>query len=433
MALTLNTEQILALAPDTSSAKAGKGLAHPQKWIAPGHDDQAVWGACQGSGATPYQTSVDLGELAFKCSCPSRKFPCKHALGLLLLLDQQPAVFTTNEQPAWVAAWLEGRARRATKHEVPARPAAAPAADPDAQAKRASQRHARTAAGLDELERWLHDLARQGLIAAQSQPASFWHTPATRMVDAQAPGVARLLRQMAAQATAGKAGSERLLTQMGRLYLLIEGFKRLETLPPETQADIRATLGWTQSQNDLLTLPGLRDRWLVVGQQVQTEDRLQTQTTWLWGHASNRAALVLDFAHGSNPLDKSLVPGLTIDAELVSYPGAHPLRALVKMRHTSENTPELPAGYPTITAALEDYATALARCPWLERFPMLLRDIVPTLQDDALVLRDSRDHVLSCAPDFGSPWPFLAQSGGHPVCFFGEWDGARLRPLTAWP
>ncbi len=42
-------------------------------------------GLCQGSGRQPYQARVDLAEPAFKCSCPSRKFPCKHGLALLLL------------------------------------------------------------------------------------------------------------------------------------------------------------------------------------------------------------------------------------------------------------------------------------------------------------------------------------------------------------
>ncbi len=40
-------------------------------------------GLCAGSGKDPYQTVVDLGP-RYQCSCPSRKFPCKHALALLL-------------------------------------------------------------------------------------------------------------------------------------------------------------------------------------------------------------------------------------------------------------------------------------------------------------------------------------------------------------
>ena len=40
----------------------------------------------QGSAASPYQTGIDLSEPAFQCTCPSHKFPCKHGLGLFLLL-----------------------------------------------------------------------------------------------------------------------------------------------------------------------------------------------------------------------------------------------------------------------------------------------------------------------------------------------------------
>lgn len=80
-------EQILALAPDANSAKNGKALATSSKWSFLGCNDKAVWGECQGSGKKPYQTQIDLTQLAFKCSCPSRKFPCKHGIGMFLLFS----------------------------------------------------------------------------------------------------------------------------------------------------------------------------------------------------------------------------------------------------------------------------------------------------------------------------------------------------------
>src|SRR5262245_55541108 len=83
-------DQILALAPDSQSAKAGNQLATLRKWDRLGRNQQSIWGECQGSGEKPYQTRIDLSEPAFQCSCPSRKFPCKHALGLWLLAAQQP-------------------------------------------------------------------------------------------------------------------------------------------------------------------------------------------------------------------------------------------------------------------------------------------------------------------------------------------------------
>src|SRR5690606_13696185 len=119
--------------------KAGKDLAVPRKWVTLGQDGVAAWGQCQGSGKNPYQTQVSLGETAFKCSCPSRKFPCKHGLGLLLLLSEQAALFTEKEQPSWVAEWLEGRSQRAEKAKE-RKTEAKPKVDPAAQEKRAQSR-----------------------------------------------------------------------------------------------------------------------------------------------------------------------------------------------------------------------------------------------------------------------------------------------------
>ena len=72
--MNYSAEQIIALATDAASAKAGRSLAAASKWQHVGQDERALWGECQGSGAKPYQTVIDLSEPAFKCSCPSRKF-----------------------------------------------------------------------------------------------------------------------------------------------------------------------------------------------------------------------------------------------------------------------------------------------------------------------------------------------------------------------
>ena len=120
----LTTDQVLALAPDPASAKAGSALATPRKWSNTGRDAESrmVWGECAGSGANPYRTQADLSEPAFRCTCPSRKFPCKHSLALLLLLAADASTFKTTEWPDWVASmafarysqefWLFAREKR---------------------------------------------------------------------------------------------------------------------------------------------------------------------------------------------------------------------------------------------------------------------------------------------------------------------------------
>jgi hypothetical protein len=425
-----STEQILALAPDAASAKAGQGLATARKWQTLGADEQTAWGLCQGSGKDPYQTQIDLTEPAFRCSCPSRKFPCKHGLGLFLTLATQPEAFKEKQPPDWVVEWMASRAKRAEK-QVKSE-AGEKIVDEAAQARRAASREAKVTTGLQELELWLRDIARGGLAAAQSQPSQFWERTAARLVDAQAPGVARLARKMADVAASGEGWDSRLLERMGKLYLLIEGFKRVNDLPSATQVDIRALIGWTQNQEELSLETGVRDRWTILGQRVEEEDRLRAQRIWLWGEQSGRAALILHFAHAQQPLDASFITGSVVEAELVFFPSAHPLRAIVKQRHGAPESPERISGYAKIIDAHKAFLDAMTANPWLEKFPMPLLNVTPLRRGDSWFVRDAEDRALKLAPHFEFGWTMLALSGGHKIDIFGEWDGDHLWPLSAF-
>jgi hypothetical protein len=429
-----SAEQILALAPDAASAKAGQGLATARKWQTLGADEQTAWGLCQGSGKTPYQTQIDLTEPAFRCSCPSRKFPCKHGLGLFLTLATHPEAFKEKQPPDWVSEWTASRAKRAGQRaEKQAKTEAGEKiVDEAAQAKRAASREAKVTAGLHELELWLRDFARGGLAAAQSQPPQFWERTAARLIDAQAPGIARLARKMAGAAASGDGWETRLLERMGKLYLLIEGFKRVNDLPSSTQADIRASIGWTQNQEELSRETGVRDRWIVLGQRVEEEDRLRAQRIWLWGEQSGHAALILHFAHAQQPLDAGFITGSTIEAELVFFPGAYPLRAIVKERYGAPAQPERISGYANVTDASKAFAGAMAANPWLEIFPMSLLNVTPLLRGDTLFVRDYEGRVLKLAPRFEFGWTMLALSGGREIDVFGEWDGDHFWPLSTF-
>jgi hypothetical protein len=113
--MQLTEQQVLALAPDSSSAANGKKLMSASKWVSSGKNAQALWGECQGSGSKPYQTQIDLSDFASKCSCPSRKFPCKHALGLLLFAAADAQKIAEAAPPDWVSAWLDKRTATAIK------------------------------------------------------------------------------------------------------------------------------------------------------------------------------------------------------------------------------------------------------------------------------------------------------------------------------
>ncbi|MER6333258.1 SWIM zinc finger family protein, partial [Streptomyces sp. NPDC001034] len=125
-------DQVLALAPDAASRKAGCRLGTAGPWSESGSGKESVWGLCKGSGSRPYQTVIDLTGPAYKCSCPSRKFPCKHALGLLLLWAADGgSVPVRAEPPKWAEQWLTGRRDRAEDKRTEGG-GSTPAADPEA-------------------------------------------------------------------------------------------------------------------------------------------------------------------------------------------------------------------------------------------------------------------------------------------------------------
>src|SRR6187399_468059 len=114
-------------APDAASLAAGRKLATPGPWSELGSNETLVWGRCQGSGKTPYQVSIDLTGPAYRCSCPSRKFPCKHAIALLLLwVAGDGSVADAAEGADFAQAWAETRAQRsaqrATRSDKPVDP-----------------------------------------------------------------------------------------------------------------------------------------------------------------------------------------------------------------------------------------------------------------------------------------------------------------------
>jgi hypothetical protein len=428
-----STDAVLALAPDPGSASAGQELAAERKWTLIGASGRAIWGLCQGSGKDPYQTRVDLGEPAFKCSCPSRKFPCKHGLGLLLLFAKARASFKVGDEPGWVREWIDGRAEKAGKRAEKARAVAEAPVDLAAQAKRAAARDERVRQGVAECRAWIEDLVRRGLAAGQGDAAPNCERVAARMVDAQAPGLAGMVRRIARLMASGAGWEVRTLEQLGRVYLLLEAADRVGELPGELGGDARVALGYSQAKEDVLATAGVADLWTVVGQAFEDEDRVKVRRTWLWGKRTGRAALVLDFAVGNQALDASLVAGTAFEGEVAFYPSGAPLRALVKSR--GEGVPVAEPlgeeGDSGIGAGLERCARALSANPWLVRWPMVLARAKVVRSGDRWLLSDGHE-LLPVSGAFARGihlWRLLAATGGREATIVVEWDGEEAEPV----
>ena len=443
----------MALAPDGASRRAAAGLGRPGPWSDAGSDGRVVWASCRGGARDPYQVLCDTAVYGYQCTCPSRKQPCKHVLGLLLLWAGESPVVAAGPIPADVAAWAAGRpaagsgpslaeAATAAKdargdgdgdEDEPPEPAApARPADAAAGAARGEARAGRIAAGMAELELWLGDLLRHGLGWAASQPYGYWDEMAARLVDAQAPGAATRVRALSGVVHSGPGWPGRLLGQVARLHLLACGWSRYGDLPEATRADLRSAAGWPWPSEQVLSGRHEIDRWYVLARVANDDPQLRVRRTWLWGLEQDRPALIVDFARPGRAFAWELWPGQAMDAAVARYPGSAPLRVLVADRLGDPVPGGPPPGWADLDEMTAERSRAVAADPWTERWPVSVRDVVPERTGSGWSMTDRAGRRVDLAVAEPAGWRLVAVAGGRPVHVLGEWGDDDLYPLGVW-
>ena len=451
--MAIDLKAVEQLATDQSSLKAAAGLAKPAKWSGVGGspDGALIWGECAGSGANPYRVMADLRDLGNKCTCPSRKFPCKHVLGLLWLNAEAVVPFAPADTPAWVSDWL-GR-RRGASAAKPAGPAA-PAGEKDLRAARtvepeaaedpkdAARREAQAAKrteeteraildALDALDQWIGDQLRLGLSGFIDDATARCRRIAARLVDGKAAALASRIDELPARLLALGAGDRPrgAIVELGKLVLLARAFRATPRDP-----EIRRSVATSETRETVLAdpqAPRARGHWEVLAEQVQTRrDGLVSQTTWLLNLAAEgpRFAMLLDFFPASAGRRGSVfTPGERFKAELVFYPSQQPLRALLVRRDAAEETMALE--WPVPDATLSDALTRpLLSEPWAIDIPLLL--------PKGRIARDDSGGAWWRAADGATTLPVAGNvegllAGSELARTAAVWSGNRLMILSA--
>lgn len=422
--------QVEQLAPDAASIKAAGKVSNPSKWAHVASADEAVWGVCRGS--REYQVQVDLRDLASRCSCPSRKFPCKHALGLLFLSATTPPA--AGEPPSWVSSWL-GKRRKVEAPEVaedltPEEAAAKEAKRAAGREKRVRARERRVTDGVAALDLWLRDLVREGLSDLDSRPYSFFSNRAQALGDAQATGLRRRVADIAEIPGSSPDWPARVLDRLGQLALLTDAWGREDALPEALRADLRSTIGFQRRTENTVAHGDLVDgTWLVAGQQVEELELVFSERTWLL-HEAGRPALVIRYARNQGAFGPVLLPGARVPLTLAFHPSALPHRAIIHERGEgmAPGAAEHLVGGEAIAPFLDRAAGWWGLVPWVGQVPAVLSGVTPvrTASGRWWVVDGNGDGLRLSR---GGHWTLLAVSGGRPVDVFGEWDGDQLRPL----
>lgn len=390
----VDLKAIEQLASDQASLKAAAGLAKPGKWSAAGAsaDGALIWAECAGSGANPYRVMADLRDLGSKCTCPSRKFPCKHALGLLWLKAEAVVAFPEGEPPEWVGEWLRRRrggppaggqgqgaprdiaAAQRAEPEAPADPKAA-ARREAAAAKRAEDSERMILDALDALEQWIGDQLRMGLAAFLDDVVARCRRIAARLVDGKAAALAGRIDELPSRLLALPQGERArgAAVELGKLVLLARAFRAAPGEP-----EVRRAVAISESREAVLADPGVlrvMGGWEVLAEQVRARrDGLVSQTTWLLGLEPEgpRFAMLLDYFPASAGRRASVfTAGERFRGELAFFPARAPSRAFLLGRAAAEDLDgvEWPSAGESVAAALTE---PLLAEPWTLETPVLL-------------------------------------------------------------
>lgn len=432
--MEFSLQTIEGLAPDDSSVRSGKGLAKASAWQEVGEAEGFLWGLCKGSGSKPYQVRIDTTrqEVGFSCSCPSRKIPCKHVLGLLFLRAQNGAELG-GECPDWVKEWREKRARR---QEAAAEQAAAGGTKKKSRKKVASfaervEGHMPLMTeGINLLYERMIDAVRHGLTPGWLQDLS------KRLVDTQLSGLALVIEKMEKswKGRTDEASLERLLPLMGRLQLLVEAFRSQERLSEAARYDLFLALGITLEKEQVLAdgVP-VNGVWQVLGVAQEDFGRIRERRVWL-GTAGGETALIQDYAPRGKGFPGIFNAGDLFAGELVFYPGTVRQRALPAESFAPAPEAERPP-LPETALAVQRVQDMVKANPWLWRWPLTLADVRLHCDETGVpqvLLADGRrlPFAVSCSePD---AWALHALSLGGAVHCFGEWNGSAFVPLQVW-
>lgn len=427
------------MAPDAASLKAGKGLSNAGAWITSKYNQRVLWGEIKGSGSKPYRTQIDLQTIAFKCSCPSFKFPCKHGIGLMLAFAKQKEAFTaTDDEPDWVKEWISKRTEKAEKKQETPKESTP---EDDAKAnkskeKRQNERLSQVESGVSELNLWLKDIVRTGFIQLPSKEARFFEQTAARMIDAKASGLAgrvRALRDL--DYVQNNDWHNAALELSAELFLLLEAFKNSDKLSPVWQQTIRNLIGWNQSPKELLQNPEaerVKDVWLVLGQLQEESEGVIIQRNWLWGTKTNRSALILNFGTPFSPLENTVLPGSIIEAELVFFPSVISQRAVLGVQKGF--LPNLPALLNSAAGWVEVYqqrGNLLSQSPFVNDVPFLISNLRLILNNRQPIFCDTDNYYHHASPDWEETklLTFMALSGAAPVNVAGVYRRNGFLPL----
>ncbi len=194
--IKITEEKVASLAPNATAVSNGKKISQKGGFIklCISEDETFIYGECSGSGKNPYITSADFinpDEPVFRCSCPSRQFPCKHSIGLMFdyLAGKN---FEKCEIPQDILDKRDKKQKREEKKEQEKIENKPKKVNKSAQTKKMKKQ----IEGLEVLEKFIGEILKNGFAALTGNNLKIYKDFSKQMGDYYLPGPQKIINAM---------------------------------------------------------------------------------------------------------------------------------------------------------------------------------------------------------------------------------------------
>lgn len=239
---SFSEQQIAAFAPNANAVGNGRKISAGGGFVSRmrSKDDSFYMGECKGSGKSNYVVSADFADEehpVFRCSCPSRQFPCKHSLALMFEMAAGKD-FAVGEIPADILDKREKKQAREAKKADPAGEKK-PASEKSVRAGKAAKakKIKKQLEGLRLMKQLTDQLMNTGLSSMGSVSLKNYRDLAKQLGDYYLPGPQNYLNRLVLEMEAYQKDSDKR-----HYHQAVEVLKRLRALEKKAAAYLNEKL-----------------------------------------------------------------------------------------------------------------------------------------------------------------------------------------------
>ncbi len=367
---------------------------------------------------------IDLQDLAYKCTCPVKRQPCKHSLSLLLQYADPLINIPTQSPPEEVKIWIEKRDKKAL-------PKSKEALEKTAANKvqNKSDRLHLMRSGIEELRLRILDLVHNGITQLYDNPILIDEF-AARMVDAKLGGIGKQIRLLKVSMQHDDWTSN-WLHAISQWQIAIKMSDKFDSLSDGLQADLLQFLGYHHKKDDLNMLPIESDIWIVLGALVTDEgERIKSRKTYLKSSKGNSITMLMEFVFGNNPFEIILNVGNIIEAEVIYFPSSFPFRITIRSFKILDKKSAFVTGFSNLELLCTDFIDKSLKSPLLHSFGYILNDVYIRNENEKFVIIDSQDRKLEISLAAKDAWVGVSISAIQAISIFGIWNGQQFEIIS---